>query len=155
MEDFKPPDGINFHCSEPMPIADLSSILCKIVSYLQSIDQYAKLRRYDDWWEHDGRHFYRNELDFHGLFEIVGNSRALFESMPGDEYVRIGIAPVDVRWYLRFYTNWDQSGSKFEGDFDITLPDERTVAFRDQLLHEIPHQLKKENARSYFQRIIL
>jgi hypothetical protein len=126
-----------------------------VAAYLQNTKPHAELRRYEDWWEHDGLHFYREDIDFHALFEIVGTPRSLLEATLDDEYVRIGIAPDDVKWYLRFRAEWDETGSKVAGDFDITLPEEMELAFRRDVLPGIGHRLEEEPATTYYRRIRL
>ena len=153
MREFTPPEGTNFHCSGLLPVTDLSAALCKLVSYLQSADPRASLRQYDDWWEHDGLHFFKRNVGFHGVFEVVGTPRYLLEAMPGDDYVRVGVAPDSGKWYLRFFVTWDDSGSRLEGDFDITVPEEMESAFREQVLPELGLELEEENAASYYRRI--
>lgn len=103
MSEFKPPEGVNFSCQNPVPIAALSKDLCKIAAFLQHKFLYVALQRFDDWWQHDGLHFDRGLLDWHALFATVGSPRGIYESMPGDDYVRIGVAASDGKWYLRFY----------------------------------------------------
>jgi len=95
MTNFEKPKGTNFRCSEALGAAELAKLLCKIVIFLQNSEPYAKLQRYDDWWEHDGLHFYKSPIDFRQLFAIVRSPESLLEAMPGDDYVFVGISPGD------------------------------------------------------------
>jgi len=72
MATFYRPAGINFRSAEELPASVLSKMLCQTVSFLQSVEPYIKLQRYHDWWEHDGCHFHKDQIDFHELFQIVG-----------------------------------------------------------------------------------
>src|SRR5437870_3785842 len=101
---------INFHCAEGLSAQELSRLLCAIVSFLQNLDPHIRLQRYADWWQHDGYHWEREQLDFHKLFSIVGCPRNLLSSMTGDDNIFIGFAPSDSSWYLRFRLAWDEDG---------------------------------------------
>ena len=100
--DFKPPAGTNFNCPDPVSIAVLSKDLRKIAAFLQDRFPYASLQQFEDWWEHDGLHFIKGMTDIHGLFAMVGSPKSIYVAMPGDDWVKIGIAPTDGKWYLRF-----------------------------------------------------
>lgn len=153
MATFSPPDGINFCCVGVLPSAELSSILSKVVGYLKRVDPHARLRQYDDWWQHDGLHFYKRDLDFGGLFDIVKTPADLIEAIQGDTYVRVGIAPMDCKWYLRFYVDAHDPEATLEGDFDLTLPDEMASGFREGVARELGCTLQQEDAWSYYRRL--
>ncbi len=82
---FQKPAGINFHCPDDVAVDALSRALCRVCSFIQDLEQSSELSRYEDWWEHDGLHFYRESLDMHGLFGLVESPRAWFEAMQGDD----------------------------------------------------------------------
>ena len=151
--DFQEPQGINFRCEEYFPIEVLSASLCQVLSFLQADDPYIKLLRYDDWWQHDGLHFSRGAMDFHILFQIAGTPRSLYEAMPGDDEVRIGIAPDHFRWYLRMFADWDADDKKLEGDFDITLSKKLANRFRKEVVPNLSFSLIEESAETYYKRI--
>jgi hypothetical protein len=155
MDKFTIPQGKNFRCKENIPINELTSCLCKIASFLQAEKPYISLLRYDDWWQHDGLHFFREKIDFHGLFEMVKSPKAIMESMPGDDYVRVGISASDFIWYLRFYADWDESGSFLEGNFDITLPYNLTEKFNKEIISNLSISIIEEESKSYYRRIQL
>ena len=155
METFAPPDGINFCCVCVLPSAELSPILLEVVAYLQRVDPHARLRLYHDWWQHDGLHFCKRDLDFGGLFDIVKTPADLIEAIQGDTYVRVGIAPLDCKWYLRFYVEAHDPEATLEGDFDITLPEEMARGFREHVVSKLGCPLQEEDARSYYRRITL
>lgn len=67
--------------------------------------------------------------------------------------MRIGIAPESGKWYLRFFVSWDESGSRLEGDFDITVRKELESSFREEVLPELGVAIEEENAETYYQRI--
>ena len=154
MSEFKPPEGTNFNCRDFIPIASLSKDLCKIAAFLQDKYPYVPLQRFDDWWQHDGLHFEKGTLDWHGLFSIVGSSKTIYQSMPGDDYVRVGIAPSDGKWYLRFYATWDDEGNLLQGDYDITLPSDLVVEFRQEIIPDFEASVQEESSQTYFQRVI-
>lgn len=148
---FTPPGGINLHCPANIPIGDLARALCRAAAFLQNLAPYAPLHRYDDWWEHDGLHFYRAPLDLHGLFSLVESPRALLEAMPGDDDVFVGIAPMDGAWYLRFYAAWDDDGWELLGRFDITLPADLAAPIAETVRERIDLVLEQQDATAYYQ----
>jgi hypothetical protein len=155
MTPFEAPTGTNFRSESNVPADVVSKSLCRIASFLQDREPYQKLLRYDDWWEHDGLHFPKGPVDFHGLFEIIGSPRALLAAMPGDDYVVVGIAPQDNSWYLRFFVDWDDADTNLVGRFDITLPEPAATAFRDEVAQSISHGLTEQDAQGYYDAIRL
>ncbi|MBN1314787.1 MAG: hypothetical protein JXA42_04945 [Anaerolineales bacterium] len=151
--EFKPPEGINFSCQNLVPIASLSRDLREIAAFLQDKCPYATLQRVDDWWQHDGLHFEKGTLDWHGLFAIVESPKGIYESMPGDDYVRIGVAASDGKWYLRFYATWDDEGEFLEGDYDITLLPGLADAFH-KVIPCLEASIQEEASQKYFGRIV-
>lgn len=152
---FKPPTGINFSCPEAISIATLSKDLRQIAAFLQHKFPYNPLQRFEDWWQHDGLHFYEGPIDMPGLFAIVGSPKRVYEAMPGEDYVRIGIASSDGKWYLRFYAYWEDEVDFPEGDYDITLSFELVEEFRTEVVPELEASLKEESSEVYFKRSIL
>lgn len=112
-----------------------------------------KLNRFADWWQHDGLHFSEHPISFPYLFQVVRTPRALLEAMPGEPGVRIGIAPTDLKWYLRFILDWNDAETALEGDFDITVPRELAPDFRAEVVSQLPFAMAEEEARKYYTRI--
>ncbi len=152
--DFMPPKGINFHLLEFVQLDELARALCRVAEFVQDNGYINdRLRRYDDWWQHDRLHFANGSIDIRGLFEIVKSPRAIYEAMPGDEYVRVGIAPWAGDWYLRFYATWDGEDRFLMGDFDITLRESLASRFREEVVRPLGLRVEEELADSYYQRI--
>jgi hypothetical protein len=154
---FKLPDGINFRTASDLPLVGLSQCLCQVASFLQRIVGHAPLRRFDDWLEHDGLQFQveRAPLDVHGLFGLVGSAQSLDEATPSDEYVYVGVAPLDVGWYLRFRADWDGAGDSLVGQFDITLPHDLAMRFRVEVVADLRCSITEESAATYYKRIVV
>ncbi|MFK7778923.1 MAG: hypothetical protein QM501_12525 [Gimesia sp.] len=152
---FPQPKGINFSLNELIPIRIMSQSLCKIASFLQNVLHATQLVQYEDWWEHDGLHFRRGECSIHDLFSVIQTPRALMNSMQGDEYVYVGIAPPDNSWYLRFYINWDDTDEELEGYFDITLREDDAILFRKSVVAEFDFLLLEQTAADYYKSIIV
>ena len=148
--DFQEARGVNFRCQACIPIEMLSLSLCKVLFFLQADSPYVKLIRYDDSWQQDGLQFSRGAIDFHALFEIAGSPRSLHEAMPGDDEVRIGIAPDDFRWYLRMFADWDEDDARLEGDFDVTFPSELAGRFREEVVPNLPCAVIEESSETYY-----
>ncbi len=153
-EQFRPPDGVNFSSNGNLPITDVSTALCRIASFLQNDALPNQLLRYEDWWEHDGLHFEQGTLDIHGLIRLVESGRSILEATPDDEYVCVGIAPIEQHWYLRFRGEWDDTGSSVVGSFDLTLPEVLCDSFRNDVVSDIQFELTEEPAHAYFARIM-
>lgn len=150
MNEFKRPKGINFSCSEEINSDELSSNLLLIVNFLQQTESFNKLNRYDDWWEHDGLHFYRDKIDFGELQKIVSLNGLKQEFKLGDFDVFIGIAPIDNVWYLRFYLDVEED----LGRFDITLSDEMAELFGKEIQNKLSIEMKKQPSETYYNSII-
>ncbi len=152
-KEFQEPKGINFRCESYLPLEEIYSPLCEILAFLQAKIPDTKLHRYEDWWQHDGEHFPKGSIDFQGLFQFVKRPRTLYEAMPGDHEVRIGVAPEDFKWYLRMFADWDEDDVKLEGDFDITLPPEWVDEFQKETIPKLNCDLISESSETYYQRI--
>lgn len=103
--------------------------------------------------EHDGLHFHRSLLDFHGFFEMVKSPRDLFAATPGDEDVFVGVSPEVRSWYLRFRVSWDDNGFELSGRFDITVPHTLAERFRTEVLGRARTGIREQDADSYFRSI--
>jgi hypothetical protein len=152
---FRPPAGRTFFCSELIPLTRLAQDLCKVAAFLQAAWPDVPLNLFADWWQHDGLHFHKGVINFHTLFTMIGSPRAIYEAMPGDDAVRVGVAPFQGEWYLRFYAAWDDDGEQIEGDYDLTLPARLANSFRSEVQPSLQVPLAEEDAEKYFKDIIL
>jgi len=155
MSDFVEPQGICFCFEVELPAIDLTDVLCKIASFLQAVEPYVRLRRYDDWWEHDGLHFSRGEADFNTLFQMVGSPKRLLESTPSDDFVFVGIAPENNAWYLRYRVEWDEDESNLIGTCAVILPEHLVEKFRIEVLARIRPQPSEKSSERFYQEIVL
>lgn len=147
------PQGINFRYKDVVSVSDLSTSLCKIVKFLQSIDPTDQLVQYEDWWEHDGFFFKKKNIDFQTLKSLVESADALRNNTPKDHNVLVGIAPVSKVWYLRFGVDWDmEEQENLVGRFDLTLPENLVGRFEEVVLSE-GGNIEKENSLTYFNSI--
>jgi hypothetical protein len=148
-----PRDGVVFFTHPGNLSIAVAHDLCKIASFLQHRDPYRKLRRYDDWWEHDGLFFGKGDLDLHGLFELVGTPRTLLASMPGDHRVFIGVEDVDRAWYLRFFVDWDERDENIIGEYSIALNPPLLEPYEREVKPILGCKASTEDARQYYERI--
>ena len=153
MEDFVKPSGINFSCVDNVSAEALARALCKTASFLQAVDPYVKLRRYEDWWEHDGLHFYRAETDFEQLFGLIHSPQALLLAMTEDDEVFVGVAPVNSDWYLRFYLFWDDDGFNLFGKFDLTIPHHLRPKYKEEVVEGLCFELQETDSDVYYGRL--
>jgi hypothetical protein len=86
---------------------------------------------------------------------LIGSSRAIYEAMPGDDAVRVGVAPLQGEWYLRFYAAWDDDGEQLEGDYDLTLPIQLAEPFRAKVQPQLKAPVEEGDSEGYFRRLIL
>jgi hypothetical protein len=155
MNEFSKPTGINFSCVENVSAADLALALCKTASFLQADGPYILLHLYHDWWEHDGLHFYRRGIDFDELFKMICSPRALLEAMPGEDYVFVGVAPDDGKWYLRFYLFWDEEGLNLLGRFDLTVPYSLQSEYQKEVVQKLTFAMAETESAAYYKSIIV
>jgi hypothetical protein len=153
MPQFTKPEGINFSCSDNLPVLVLSKALCRTASFLQSLSPYVPLTKYEDWWEHDGLHFYREAANFDALFSVINSPRSLLEAMPGDDDVFIGVAPDDGSWYLRFYLAWNDEGLDLLGRFDITVPQALAERYTKEVVEGLNIGMERQEAQAYYKSI--
>jgi hypothetical protein len=154
MSEFTKPGGICFEFGDEAPAEALSSFLCRVAGFLQEVDPFAKLKRYDDWWEHDGLHFYRKQIDFDAVFEMVNSPKHLLESTPDDEFVFVGIAPENSSWYLRYRVEWNYDETSLVGRAAIILPSHCASRFREMNLSDVASYLSERDAHSFYPETI-
>jgi hypothetical protein len=154
MSNFQEPKGVNFATTDDVGGADISEALRKVVAFVQSQSPYIELERYDDWWEHDGLHFYRSPISLDELFSIVHSPRSLLESMPGDFQVSVGIYAKDIPFYLRFYVDWNDDETEVIGRFDVTFPEETANRFRREMDSTSKVEFQEKPSEDYYRSII-
>jgi hypothetical protein len=151
---FNPPNGVAFHITDEIPVADLCALLRRVIAFLQNLDVSSpRLRLYHDWWEHDGLHFDERRTDFHKLFAMVDTPRAILDATPDEHAVFVGVAPEDSRWYLRFRAEWDGDEKNIVGRFAVVLPAELVVAFKQEIVSPADHPLAEMSSESYYKRV--
>lgn len=84
---------------------------------------------------------------------MIATQRALLEGTPADDDVRVGIAPEDSSWYLRFRAEWDETDTHLQGHFDVTVPDSLVERFRWEVLPLLPIPVLESDAREYYESI--
>ena len=155
MKEFSKPQGVTFSCVDNVSGDELAIALCRTASFLQADGPYLPLNLYHDWWEHDGLHFYRRGIDFDELFKMICSPRALLEAMPGDDYVFVGVAADDDKWYLRFYLFWDEEGFKLFGRFDVTLPYSLQAEYQNEVVQKLTFAMAETESAAYYKSIIV
>ena len=152
------PHGTNLRSNPCLASPMLSSALIQPVVFLRSIDRdHLEFFRYDDWWEHDGLHLPRKDelIDFNILLHLVETPVSIEEAMTGEYKVFIGVAPPSFQWYLRFYHDTDNSGSRYSsgqrtGCFDITLPNTLVDAYRQQVILPLGLEMQTQDSIEYY-----
>lgn len=147
---FIEPEGVNFATDGEINAPSLARSLSRTTTFLQNQRPYIRLHCYDDWWEHDGLHFYREPIDYSLLFQTVQSPRSLLQAMSGDDDVFVGIAPEDHSWYLRFYLHWDEDGYHLLGRFDITLPYSFVDSFRTDVIRALDIPMVEMSSAAYY-----
>jgi hypothetical protein len=154
MREFAKPQGVCFLFDE-LPASVLSNVLCKIANFLQDVAPYAKLHRYDDWWEHDGLHFHRSLIDFDALYQIINSPKNLLESTPEDFAVFVGVAPEENAWYLRYRVEWDDEETNLVGSCAIILPLSLIEKFRVEVLQNLETKAEEKDSELFYQEVVL
>lgn len=150
MSVFEPPAGVNFHCEGMIPFEIFSRDLCRIVAYLQECAPEDILQLFDDRWQVDGHHFTKGHLDFAGLYELIASPGSVYQAAPGDACPRLGVAPLDRAWYLRFLVSWDGEGAYLAGSYDLTLGRVAAAQFIRGVGTQLEVQLQQVVARRYY-----
>lgn len=153
MSQFINPQGVCFLFGDEVPAPVFSNVLCRIVNFLQDVEPYAKLQKYEDWWEHDGLHFYRSSMDFNALYGMISSPQHLLESTPADAYVFVGVASDDSSWYFRYRVEWDDEGFNLLGSCVITLPQSLAEKFRNEVSEKLDIKVKEEDSETYYQEV--
>lgn len=152
---FVKPKGICFLFGNELPASVLSSVLCKITNFLQEFSPYIKLHRYDDWWEHDGLHFYSSKIDFNALYRLVNSPKNLLGSTPDEDSVFVGIAPEDNSWYLHFRVEWNDEETNLIGSCAIILTQSLVEQFKNAVLHKFEVKAEQKNSEDFYREVIL
>jgi hypothetical protein len=144
------PKGINFSLPEFIPARNLPEVVQGIWKFISEKDPSSLLFRYDDWWQHDGLHFFRKEIGTTDFEKTIMNIEEMKKDMPGDFYVYVGICSPQMEWYLRYYIDEDQG---VEGCIDITVPENWASEFKIYIGNQVKTDWKTENAQAYYKRI--
>lgn len=152
MASFVPPIGACYFTDDVVKVEELRLALRDIVPIFRNAEPFAKLKLYDDWWEHDGLHFDRGPLDFDSLFSLIRSNQSLLDSTPSDDFVYVGIAPEDNSWYLRYRVEWDDDGSELESNLAVIFDQKWTSISRE--LDKF-NWLSKLDSKTYYQHTIL
>lgn len=155
MDSLVKPQGVCFIFESDLPAHNLSNVLCKIANFLQGSVPFIKLRKFDDWWEHDGLHFYRGLIEFDALYRMINSSKNLLESTPSDDFVFVGVAPIDNSWYLRYRVEWNDEETNLVGSCAVILPQPLAEKFRVEVLKSLDVETEERHSEIYYQEIIL
>ena len=151
---FSPPRGIAFYSQFDLSLDDVCETLGRVVAFLEDQQRPTRaLRRYDDWWEHDGLHFERGTIKFQDVFAMTKSPRSLLEETPDDDAVCIGVAPDDFAWYLRMRGERDGADQEPVGRFALILPPGLAEAFRTEIGAVSKIQIFEEDSESYYQKM--
>lgn len=148
-----PPSGVNFHSGDELPIDALVRALQRVTSFLRDLDEQTRLLRFKDWWQHDGWHLYAGDITMEELFALVESPQSVLGAMPGDDYVRVGVAAVDHSGYLRFHAYWTDDGRELLGDFDVTIPDPLAPRFRKDVVPRLGVPVEEQDAAAWYRSI--
>ena len=148
------PSGVTFYTKKLVPIDDMRQVLLCIARYIQDKEFLCRLNLYDDWWEHDGFHFQKKDIEVSKLFKILSSNRSLYEAMPDDFDVRIGISNKEKSWYLRYYIDWDEDDSFLEGNFHFSVPKELEQDCTKNIFDCCNIEIEKENSDNIWSELI-
>ncbi|KAB8142990.1 hypothetical protein F8S13_12170 [Chloroflexia bacterium SDU3-3] len=93
------------------------------------------------------------QITFADLIQIIQSPQAIRRGTPADDFVRIGVAPPQRKWYLRFRAVQSDREELDQGDYDLTLPADMLADFRAACLPRLRGPVGEEDALRYFSRI--
>ena len=146
--------GINFSIVGEISAPDLSELLCKTTNFLQKVSPDEKLEQYEDWLEHDGLNFHKKSIDFEELSGIIQTPKTIYDAIPEDFNVFIGIAPQNKFWYLRFHLGCDENIENAVGRMDITLDENSAKLFEAEIINQTNFSFNRRNAREFYNSIM-
>ncbi len=146
---------MSYHTSKKLIDAQvITSSLVDVVNYLEELSINQQLLCYDDWLEHDGLQFKKGNIKFSKLHEMLVSPHKLYEYMPEDDYVCIGISAYDDSWYLRIYIQETEGVEQLVGKFDITIHNRLIGCFENRILPILNVKLLAEDSQRYFSKIL-
>lgn len=74
--------------------------------------------------------------------------------MPGDFYVFVGVSSKQMPFYLRIYVDWNDDETEIVGRFDVTVPDELAVRFRDDVAYVWRSKFSERSSAEYYGSIM-
>lgn len=146
--------GINFSTVGEISALDLSELLQKTVSFLKKFSPVVNIEQYDDWWEHDGESFHKKSICFDEFFSLIQTPQNIYDAMPEDFNVFIGIAPRNKSWYLRFYLDRVENVENSVGRMDITLDENLAKMFEAEVMNETKFSFNRQDAQKFYNSII-
>ena len=153
---FITPTGVNLQ-SEPCAAAEaLSAALSATIHFLETREPPGiLLRRYADWWEHDGLHFDAGDINFKELARIVDTGYAVKAAKHSDFNVFVGVASPTFQWYLRFYFCGPDDFPPPEpvGRFDITLPSDLILPYRQTVSAPLSLEMTEQEPLTYYKSL--
>jgi hypothetical protein len=149
---FNFPTGINISHSSEMPMPKLLKCLNIVVSFLKEHINNQCLYTYDDWLQHDGLFFDGKSIQFEEIDEMLKTSKSLRKRTSKDFMVYLGIAPEDMSWYLRIYTEEiDVEGDN--GYFDIGISKELVDKLLKELKSKLDYKFILRESPEYYEEI--
>jgi hypothetical protein len=135
-------------------------VLPELLEFLKTISMVLK-QRYsnlglfilDDWHEHDGYLTSANECSWKLIDEILSSKKSLYNSRPGDTFVRKAIFPENLEFLFRYYVMDEDEDSEYPGiwgDFDICGPSVLLDEIQAELNPTIELLLYSGPAKIYF-----
>lgn len=151
---FEPPIGTTFTSEHEARLDEVIQTASRLLPFLQAQRiSPIRLRRYDDWLEHDGLHFPGPQIEFSEVFRLFGSPRSLFEATPEDDAVCIGIGPESNDWYLRARAHWNAEDTELVGMISITMTSLLAKRYRGEVQAQSLQSLSEEESTGYFSRI--
>jgi len=139
MHNYKPyrlPNGISF-CADGSPLLVVVHDLKYVVRFIQGIcddTQAFSLKFYEDWWEHDGLHFFKTTIGLRELWGMIESPKSLLSAMTGEELVFLGVSDQDNTWYLRFTADTEFDSDTIIAAYSFTCCKTIALRFRQSIL---------------------
>jgi hypothetical protein len=148
-----PFDGEILYVDDLIPIGALRMALVSVVAVLRQHFQTRDLYTLPDWHEHDGYLSSRQMTTWYALEQVLASEQSLYDSRPGDTFVRQIYYPRDNAFLLRIYVLDEGEDTAYPGqwgDFDLSGAPSSLDAVIPQLPETIQRLLRRNPSGVYF-----
>jgi len=133
-ERYQLPRGKTFSCDGSL--LDILKDLRQVTIFIRSLHPKisTRFRLYEDWWLHDGLHFYQKEIGLNFLEDVFVSPKSFISNTPGEDLVYLGVSDHENTWYLRFTADTEFDEDHIIAAYAFTCIDSIARKFWDQVV---------------------